>query len=494
MAKGKGKGKEKKGKKKAEIDPNALTEVDKTFYELQIADLNRKLARLRTLTQELEDKNEELKQSNEKLDEDRSDIIIYLKRMLQEKIDEIKELEERVTALQESMQNTTEDFEEKIAEMEQEYKQMHEQLTSEIKLLEGKLNSLEEFRTQRDDLLKKFENQENEMEAQEKRHKRELYEIERKFIISKDQLKKDMEAEVITTFHSNASIKKRDITIKQQIIERLTDDHKFMSDLLDRYRRYQKEVFNSRNDIKAINDKNKQLEYKNKILEQNLHHIRCERTATQADLIYTKEENGRLNAILIEAVSCIKDALTVRTESEESLRSAKRENFLNSLFALLSKAKDEKIRRPSLDTIDSMEATYTRGDLGFIPKPVELRSKIPTKRHMDSQTGISFDEYLMYVETTQSRKSYSVEGEEQSIPDSHIVVHEGKPSVLFFDESEIVEEESEASNKIDIFGVEEEEDQPSGVVTPLEASPSEAPTVEGESPGAQSEGDNPESP
>jgi hypothetical protein len=49
---------------------------------------------------ELETSNEEYQRRYEQLDEDRADIIAYLKRMVQEKENEITELEERLDGLQ----------------------------------------------------------------------------------------------------------------------------------------------------------------------------------------------------------------------------------------------------------------------------------------------------------------------------------------------------------------------------------------------------------
>ncbi|CAH1986328.1 unnamed protein product [Acanthoscelides obtectus] len=518
MAKGKGK----KGggkKKKVEVNPDALTEVDKTFYELTITDLNRKLARLRSLTQELEQKNEELKTENSKMDEDRNDIIIYLKRVLQEKTDEIAELEERIVALQETRQAEIAKYEEKIEEMGAEYKTMHEQLTSENKLLEGKLNSLEEFRQQRDELMKKFENQEEEMEKQEKRHKRELYEIERKFILSKDQLKRDMENKLMqlsTEFHDatelriaatthrvireniavnneldllllnqqrlfneNVTIKKRDATLRQEaelhesekkkalgkvkvqlrLINKLIEDQSFLKNQIQQLKRYEAEVREVHSDKKKLDLIIQNLRHNKRILEQNLHNVRCNRTSIETDYLYCKEENDRLNGILQEAVSAIKNALAISSEGDESLVAYHRENFLNSLFTLLSKAKEEKIRRPSMETVDSIEATYARGDLGFVPKPVELRTSVKTYRHMDAQTGASFQEYLNTGKVSTYKAQYSlsdsVEGSKESIHSDECVEEEQRSSCLFFDETEM--EETGSSDEFDIFDYDEGE-------------------------------------
>nr|CAI5867996.1 unnamed protein product [Callosobruchus analis] len=373
--------------------------------------------------------------------------------------------------------------------------------------------------------MKKFENQEDEMEKQEKRHKREIYEIERKFIVSKDQLKKDMEAKLMqlsTEFHDatelriaatthrvireniavnneldllllnqqrlfneNVTIKKRDATLRQEtelheaekkkalgkvkvqlkLINKLIEDQGYLKTKIERLKTYEEEVRRVRKDKQELDNKIKYLQYQKRILEQNLHNVRSDRTSIETDFLYCKEENDRLNCILQEAVSAIKSALTISSESDVSLVSFKREELLNSLFTLLSKAKDEKIRRPSLETVDSMEATYARGDLGFVPKPVELRTFVKTYRHMDVQTGASFEEYLNTGKVTSYRAVYSlsdsVEGIQRSVESELGMEEEHHDSCLFFDERE-VEEESGSSGEFDIFDLDEEEEGEGG--------------------------------
>jgi phage shock protein A len=68
--------KSKKSKKAEEEDlaDSELTAVDKQFYELTIADINKKLGRLRTHNVKIEEKNEELESKMKQMEEDRQDV------------------------------------------------------------------------------------------------------------------------------------------------------------------------------------------------------------------------------------------------------------------------------------------------------------------------------------------------------------------------------------------------------------------------------------
>ena len=55
--------------------------------------------------------------------------------------------------------------------------------------LSGKLESLEEFRAQREELTRKSEEMREQLKTQEKNHKEQIYQLERKAVIDKDRYK-----------------------------------------------------------------------------------------------------------------------------------------------------------------------------------------------------------------------------------------------------------------------------------------------------------------
>ncbi|XP_059609808.1 cilia- and flagella-associated protein 157 [Phlebotomus argentipes] len=194
-------GKKKKEKKKKppkeKKEGDTLPSLDKQFYELTIQDLNNKLARLRTHNAKVEEQIEDLEAKMKQLQEDKSDITAYLNRTLLEKVDVIRELEEKLIELNNVREEEGREAQNRLKEWDSKYKAMYDQLTSEIKLLTGKLNSLEEFRIQRDEILAKFDAQEAQLRDQQRRHEDKLYEMERNNVIGKDRLKKEVESRLL---------------------------------------------------------------------------------------------------------------------------------------------------------------------------------------------------------------------------------------------------------------------------------------------------------
>ena len=72
------KGKKTKKAEEEDADDSELTQVDKQFYELTIADLNKKLSRLRTHNVKIEEKNEELEIRMKQMEEDRQDVTAWV--------------------------------------------------------------------------------------------------------------------------------------------------------------------------------------------------------------------------------------------------------------------------------------------------------------------------------------------------------------------------------------------------------------------------------
>lgn len=223
--------KKKKEKKAPKENKDQLSAVDKTFYELTINDLNNKLSHLRSHNAKLEERNAELETNMVQMEEDRSDVTAYLNRTLNTQANNIKDFEEKLTQLARVRAEETERFQAKLQDWQNKFKTMHDQLTSEIKLLTGKLNSLEEFRIQKDELMAKFDQQENDLKEQNQRHKETLYELERKQILDKDRLKIEVENRLLQL--SNEFAKSNEIRISAHV-QRMVRENIALNNELDR--------------------------------------------------------------------------------------------------------------------------------------------------------------------------------------------------------------------------------------------------------------------
>lgn len=92
------------------------------------------LLRLRSRNEELEHEVKVLTKKFEQLKEDRSDVVAHLKRNLEGKIEESRELSERLLALEELRKQEQAEYKKKESAMELEYRTMESNLSAEVKL------------------------------------------------------------------------------------------------------------------------------------------------------------------------------------------------------------------------------------------------------------------------------------------------------------------------------------------------------------------------
>lgn len=340
----------------------------------------------------------------------------------------IQELEDKLTELSKVRREENENFKKKMVEWENKFKMMHDNLSSEIKLLTGKLNSMEEFRLQRDDLMAKFDTQEMELKEQAKKHKAILYEMERKVILDKERMRKDVEnklLELSTEFTKTSDLrvaastqrlvrenialnndmdrmmftqerlqkeneemkkkhreiggqydasvieKKRLIKTGEQqleIIKNLTTEYE---DLRDQ-NAYLKEIKRGHEVARKMTRENRSelmdLKEKIRILEQHIHVIDCDRQQLKTDTVFHRQEYDRVSEIIKSVRYTVKSAIKGDTDQDDpAFRESQRKNLLTDLLNILN-GLEKHGKKPSLETIPSIQDFYSQGDLGIIPK------------------------------------------------------------------------------------------------------------------------------
>ncbi|KAL9702628.1 hypothetical protein quinque_006146 [Culex quinquefasciatus] len=407
--------KEKKVKKPKKVVPeytpvDGLSAVDRQFFEITINDLNQKLARLRTLNVQIEDRNEELESKLKQIEEDRADVMAFLDRMLHEKLAVIVELEDKLSELSKVRNQENEECQKQITTLDAKYKMMHEQLTSEIQLLTGKLNSMEEFRLQRDELLAKFDAQDAELKEQSKRHKTILYEMERKMILDKDRLRKDVESkllqlsqeftkssEIRVAAHTQRLVRENialnnertntelrnqaeiDRVEKLRLVQTCQERLDLIKKLTDQYEEQLRKneeltVYKDKADVfiqetEDIKQEFKKLTHRTRILEQYTQYINNERHALQTDSEHYRKEFDRIAEILKGVRSTVRAAFKEdRAEVGNALfYEERRKRLVDDLLNMLTELEIKpRVETPLVKLPADVEG-YIRGSLGMIP-------------------------------------------------------------------------------------------------------------------------------
>ncbi|KAL8174692.1 UNVERIFIED_CONTAM: hypothetical protein K2H54_051462 [Gekko kuhli] len=188
----------KKGRKKEEapkepeVDDDIVPEHSREFYLIQIRDLEGRLARYQQKWDELQVSEDLFRTEYDKIVRDNKEIVAFLKKTLNQRVDEIADLSEQLQNLQFAKDTEKDAFEAQLVQMRHEFQETKDQLTSENMVLSGKLASLEEFRVQKEELMARFADMEEQLKKQEAGHKDYVYNLEKKAVLDKERLKKEM--------------------------------------------------------------------------------------------------------------------------------------------------------------------------------------------------------------------------------------------------------------------------------------------------------------
>jgi len=349
--KGKSARKSGKGSALGGVVSDVLNDLSKEFYLVQIRDLEQKLARYQTKCDELEIANREVDSKFDQQASDKKEIISFLNKQLEQRADEIADLQERILGLQHAKDTEKDRYELQLTSLRAETQEMKDQLTSEIMVLGGKLASLEEFRVQKEDLMNKFEEMEELLRKQEVGHSDQIYQLERKAVVDKDRLKKEMILRVNTVASEFRKVSNKQMA---ETTKRTIRENVMINGQLSKMSDKTVEMISENDELKDKEKKQKQhleiLEYnetelmKKNASNQKVIRMLADKAREQEERLHSYEQRHQYYTQLEKDFEQTADALTMIQEGHAKLQAdqANCEAEKKKLRASKKKYKEEK--------------------------------------------------------------------------------------------------------------------------------------------------------
>ncbi|GAB1600847.1 cilia- and flagella-associated protein 157-like [Argonauta hians] len=339
------------------------------------------------------------------MESDKREIVAYWKQQLKQKCDDFSDLTENFHKLQQAKQSEKEQFESQILNLENDLLRVKEELNAEITILNGKLAILEDFRIQRQELLAKFAKMEEDLKNMEETNKQTIYQLEKKQVIDKDKLKKDMFTRVnhLVAEFRKVSNKQMAETTKRTIRENVSLTAQ-MSKMSDKTMELIQENEGLKDKVRKMKNKIDVLEYNEKGITKKLlncqKHVtlltsKCQKdkeviTAMEQKEIEIKKklkENENTVQQMEESEQIVKNAIHNSKEmagklqaSEEKCQKFQTDN--STILEILQEASNS-IRKYLL-TLESDEETENLNELLLVHRDNMLKSllKILNESHM----------------------------------------------------------------------------------------------------------------
>ncbi|KAF7648409.1 hypothetical protein LDENG_00157520, partial [Lucifuga dentata] len=128
------------------------------------------------------------------LEEEKKDIVEYLKRSLLEREDEATNLSERLENLQRTSERDRDDLLLQHSQLSRELQDRNDRLASENRTLAAQLADLEEFQEQKEQLMSDLESLEKQLANQKEEHKVTIHSLEMNALMEKERLKREMQS------------------------------------------------------------------------------------------------------------------------------------------------------------------------------------------------------------------------------------------------------------------------------------------------------------